>query len=528
MAATTQNQPNPVHSANSSRNTITNPTAHPYTCLSCSLAFTTAQAQRSHYSTDLHRYNSKRSVAGLAPVDVSTFNQKVLERRNETSSGLMSDNLARRCEACGKSFASQGAESSHLASKRHRELVLKIEKDKNMKLSSQSTKDSNRKIIEGSVEDGRRPSAQVEESLKMDVDSGSVADKKKEGLDLLVQARLQNAPQLKPTDCLFCPRSKSLNFPDVETTLSHMLKSHGFYLPDQDYLVDRAGLLKYLAETIAAWNVCIYCGSGFGGKIQSSDEPDDQALLAKRGLERVRKHMCDKNHCKITWDTEAQRLEYSDFYDYRSSYDSILNRKTQKPRVKTLKTRLDEDDWEDVSMDEGEVDDDDDEIPDTGFSFGDSLFELVLPNGTRIGHRALRHIYKQNLLPYAIGSQSTQAGNRNINLITRLAVLANNDRSNPSQSQLMVKSDLIRDSSSKASSASLLDSALIPGRGGGLNFNQKAENQTVVRARNRGEAREAGKHIRTFKDAQRREHFKTRVGCTSGNNQKHYRDPLLQ
>lgn len=50
---------------------------HPYTCLSCSLAFVDATSQREHYATDLHRYNSKRRVAGLGPVTAEVYNGKV-------------------------------------------------------------------------------------------------------------------------------------------------------------------------------------------------------------------------------------------------------------------------------------------------------------------------------------------------------------------------------------------------------------------------------------------------------------------
>lgn len=54
---------------------------HPYTCLSCSLAFENAQSQRDHYATDLHRYNSKRRVAGLPPVTSQVFEDKIQVRR---------------------------------------------------------------------------------------------------------------------------------------------------------------------------------------------------------------------------------------------------------------------------------------------------------------------------------------------------------------------------------------------------------------------------------------------------------------
>ena len=56
---------------------------HPYSCLTCSLAFTTSTSQRGHYSSDLHRYNAKRKVAELPPVSAEVFNDKIAERREK-------------------------------------------------------------------------------------------------------------------------------------------------------------------------------------------------------------------------------------------------------------------------------------------------------------------------------------------------------------------------------------------------------------------------------------------------------------
>jgi pre-60S factor REI1 len=40
------------------------------------VAFGTADAQRLHYRSDWHRYNLKRKVAELPPVDLAQFQQK--------------------------------------------------------------------------------------------------------------------------------------------------------------------------------------------------------------------------------------------------------------------------------------------------------------------------------------------------------------------------------------------------------------------------------------------------------------------
>jgi len=95
-----------------------------FTCLSCSIAFYSAEDQRTfiffyadvylaveklnlstvrgfsgeHYRSDHHRYNMKRRVAGLPPVSVKVFNEKVLERKAETA--IMASTRGSVCEVC--------------------------------------------------------------------------------------------------------------------------------------------------------------------------------------------------------------------------------------------------------------------------------------------------------------------------------------------------------------------------------------------------------------------------------------------
>lgn len=52
-----------------------------------------------HYRSDHHRYNMKRRVASLPPISAAVFNQKVLERRQETA--IMSSLKGSTCEVCG-------------------------------------------------------------------------------------------------------------------------------------------------------------------------------------------------------------------------------------------------------------------------------------------------------------------------------------------------------------------------------------------------------------------------------------------
>jgi pre-60S factor REI1 len=262
-----------------------------------------------------------------------------------------------------------------------------------------------------------------------------------------------------------------------------MSTAHSFFIPDADYLVDITGLITYLGEKIAVGNVCIYC-NGKGREF--------------RTLEAVRKHMLDKSHCKIAYDTENERLEISDYYDFTSSYSDAH---TRRKKAKKLVAEGNEE-WEDADdADSDEVDEivdedasdseatsEDDDIPDNQITYGDSHLELVLPSGARIGHRSLSRYYNQSF-PGAPRGGKPEDPNSGAALVRRLLADKN--------------------------------LALVPRKGG---FGAFGAGTDVVKARNRGEAREAGRHVREFRDQRRREEFKTKIGFI-GNHQKHYRDP---
>jgi pre-60S factor REI1 len=317
--------------------------------------------------------------------------------------------------------------------------------------------------------------------------------------------------RLSPLHCLFCAHTSSF-----EDNLTHMSSEHSFFIPDAEYLVDPTGLIAYLGEKLAVGNICIYC-NGKGREF--------------RTLDAVRKHMFDKSHCKIAYDTENDMLEISDFYDFSASYPDAEER-PQRKEEQRAKKRTEKDateGWEDVENDSGDDDEDhevdevvneppsssseedkddnedDDEggdssdsdtdnLPENQVTFGDSHLELVLPSGNRIGHRSMRRYYAQSFTPRGARSAAAEGGD-------------------PNSGRAIVRK-LLADK----------HSALVPRRGGFGAFGAGTE---VVKARNRGEAREAGRHVREFRDQKRKEDYKTRVAFVH-NHQKHFRDPLLQ
>ncbi|KAJ7647464.1 C2H2 type zinc-finger-domain-containing protein [Roridomyces roridus] len=432
-----------------------------FTCLSCTIAFLSAEDQRTHYRSDHHRYNMKRRVAGLPPVSAELFNQKVMDRRMETA--VMSSAKGSFCEPCNKTYTTENAYRSHINSKKHKENEAKA------------------RIAPSPVVPDEVPSAPVEaleavqevpppKVVSLVVD-GDASDSE---IDQTIDEKIAAArARLSPLSCLFCPHTSAL----FEDNLTHMSTIHSFFIPDAEYLVDLQGLISYLGEKIAVGNLCIYC-NGKGREF--------------RTLEATRKHMLDKSHCKIAYDSEDDRLEISDFYDFTSSYPEETRKKKNNSEDETEDWEDEEEDGEsaDEVVDEDDEDDSDELPPENEISYGDSNLELILPSGTRIGHRNLRRYYPQTFPGARRGKQE-----------------------DPDSGAALVRR-LLADK----------NSALVPRKGG---FGAFGAGTDVVKARNRGEAREAGRHVREFRDQKRREDFKTRVAFIN-NSQKHFRDPLLQ
>lgn len=342
------------------------------------------------------------------------------ERKASTTPGLADPALTNPTHhphyvaSHSKTFSSENVYNDHLKSKRHRERVVQGLKD--IKVDQLLAKKTANVTIDDSDEGGPSSRTQQEHSgTSSDGDASmpSAAD------DAAASSATSSTPVmavLTEKSCLFCPRS----FASLEVNLKHMAHNHSFYIPDEQYCVDVPGLLAHLAQDISLGNICIFCGHGFGGSVTGSETDAELVKRARRGMEAVRKHMVDKVHCRIPWDTEDQRLELSDYYDYRSSYpegaggdDSDLESEEDEDEA------MDEDgEWEDEEG--GEIDENDEVVMDYSavrrrkkskrtvkamdddlearLAYGESDYELVLPSGNRIGHRALKSVYRQNVM----------------------------------------------------------------------------------------------------------------------------------
>ncbi|KAH7134212.1 c2h2 finger domain-containing protein [Dactylonectria macrodidyma] len=98
-----------------------------------------------------------------------------------------------------------------------------------------------------------------------------------------------------PSQCLFCNCSSL----DLDDNLTHMLKTHGLFIPEKERLVvDIETFIAYLHLVIFGYFECLYCGS------------------QRYSAEAAQQHMTGKGHCKFNLYEEES--EFRDFYDLSS------------------------------------------------------------------------------------------------------------------------------------------------------------------------------------------------------------------
>ncbi|KAI8976821.1 non-SMC mitotic condensation complex subunit 1 [Pilobolus umbonatus] len=282
-----------------------------YTCISCEVAFPTTDKQRAHYRTDWHKYNLKRKIAQLPSITAEQFAQKVLAQQAKGKELEEKQGLIYECVICRKSYGSENGFSNHLLSRRHKELESLADK---MNLASP-------KITHSKV-------------------SPLFSDAEDELTDTELHSDISTTEHHTKDSCLFCGQING----DFTTNLNHMVKEHGFFLPDVEYLEDAPGLVDYLGDKIDDC-ICLYC-NGRGRQWQSR--------------EAVRKHMLDKGHCKMAYDDSEDPEELLRYYNFGT---------------------MSEQDFEAA-------------IVDTTTNESD---ELILDSGNRVCHRKFMKYYKQKI-----------------------------------------------------------------------------------------------------------------------------------
>ncbi|PGH29049.1 pre-60S factor REI1 [[Emmonsia] crescens] len=375
---------------------------HPFTCNTCQVAFRNSDAQRTHMRSDWHRYNLKRRVASLPPLSSEIFAEKVLTAQAANSAAAAKASFEKTCAACQKSFFSENAFLNHMASQKHRSREAQLRKNGGLQDETASvmsgTFSLGEPISAGEPANGP-PTISVQESAA-DEEFSKIVDAMKETAvdseDPLskrpsrpTHSSAPGARQPSPsgaetehdedyalTHCMFCNHESET----VKLNVFHMRKFHGMFVPEQAYLVDGEGLLKYLFDKISKNNECLYCH-----KIKSS-------------AAAIQTHMRDKGHCMIAFNTEDEMLEVGQFYDFSSSYSDDED-EGEDEDGSTASGSPTTDDAKGVDKEEGwETDSSASSVDGRDAIYTD--YELHLPSGRTAGHRSLSKYFRQNLRNY--------------------------------------------------------------------------------------------------------------------------------
>lgn len=306
--------------------------------------------------SDWHRYNLKRRVAQLPAISETQFTEKV---------AAMTKAEAEEPKTRALKKEERQKKREELAEKKKQILDMArkaMQEGRKRELSDEVTTEEAKK--DAKDESKEEIKEEVKEEVKEETETEPTEDE-------LILIKLKNKVEIPPTTCLFCKKTR--DFDSIDENIAHMFKAHGLYMPEKKYLEDISGLLNYLGEKVG-FGFCIACN------------------YQGRTCEAAREHMILKRHMRIPYETEDERLEISQFYDFSLSY-------APRPIVNAADV-IDDGDWEDV---EGDDDNDDDNSDEELLSQDDVIYRhgnsLVLPLGQVLGHRMHQRYYKQALVP---------------------------------------------------------------------------------------------------------------------------------
>jgi pre-60S factor REI1 len=325
-----------------------------------------------HYKSDWHKYNLKRREAGLPLLRESDF-----QARLEAALALRKEREGKE-ERSGTNHLKKGKDN------KKKLVTIKKQAAAYDRIQNEGTPvdDDEEEEVSSTENSGD------EETDEMNVDESESTLKQME------------APIIEPRQCLFDKHISG----SVEANLERMQRKYGFFVPDQEYLVDAEGLVGYCQEKVKLGHYCLHCQRMFSS------------------WQACQKHMIATRHTKLRYERGVDLEEFDPFYDFTEADEAFLGSK-QRGMDETNEEVMekdgeddDDDEWEDVTDDEDEdmegvdnendveeEDDNDglyaaykDEIANFGFGVT-SLGELILPDGRIIGHRGLLRYYKQRV-----------------------------------------------------------------------------------------------------------------------------------
>jgi pre-60S factor REI1 len=474
----------------------------------------------------------KRRVASLPPLPAETFAEKVLSAQETTNAEAAKASFSQFCQSCQRQYYSENAFQNHLGSQKHKQRLLETQDNASMISSIASYPNGAPGPPTPSEGDVTEADDIAEKLAKVSVTSGDDSSTKLTPTSSVAGSVAVGG--INTSKCLFCGEISSTIYINV----SHMASIHGMFIPEREYLSDLEGLIGYLSTKINDYHECLYCGRMRNSRV---------AIL---------EHMRNKGHCMIGFDSEEEKIEIGQYYDFRSTYSDYDSDEETEDGVSTPQNgggvklgakrdakpvKRDDDssdgegeeedeEWE-TDSDESSVDSDDigpvtlenhhrlrdlskhphhshdsrvhhskDGFHSHAHSHNHAVFysdyELHLPSGRSLGHRSLARYFRQNLRNHPQPSELAQRA------------LTNGDDSDNEDGETQLERGRGRDR----------DRQIITRGNGGLGMLGVSEHKK--RQVKQMEKRERKSEARHFNNVQARNEKRN-------NHQKHYRVSIL-
>lgn len=397
------------------------PSTAAFTCNTCGIKFAAAEFQRKHMKTDWHKYNLKRRVAELPSISSEVFAEKVLQLQHQREHTLDNEDelgfYIHHRKRPGKGERQLTKKEKKQLAKRLVQLVQVVATNKPSNEQFEDGEEGHEEDNDHFDEDEphhvqddvvldhidkalltrcQSPTTSVVsefsefslgESLHLsegesNFETGSeihYSDTTHSDWESLRSSEDDEGHYYSEVDsddeivdvlpnyyCFYCGENNH----ELERNIRHMSSHHGLYIPERSYLVDLEGLLTYMNEVISIDHECLTCG------------------YTGNDLDSIRKHLRSKGHCRIPYESVDEREAISEFYDF-SNEEVIIPRMKKSKKAKT------------VSFAEPSVEAEDElsEEDGDGLDYLSSTIEttLILPSGSKVGHRSMVRYYRQNL-----------------------------------------------------------------------------------------------------------------------------------
>ena len=267
------------------------------------------------------------------------FAEKVLNAQASSSAVAAKASFEKICTACQKTYYSENAYQNHLGSQKHRLRAVVLAKD-----GKTAIDDETASVMSSTISLGEpintAPVDDIAEQLAESIDPEAEAEfskvvngiKETSLTDNEPISRRPSRPHLSSNEsrtehplspqkdidsattssakapalasaaplnrCLFC----NYDSPNIKLSVMHMSKYHGMFIPEQNYLTDLEGLITWLYDKISGLYECLYCHK------------------LKGSAAGIQTHMRDKGHCMIAFESEEDMIEVGQYYDFRSTY----------------------------------------------------------------------------------------------------------------------------------------------------------------------------------------------------------------